>query len=187
MNSAGLTDEALMLRAAQGDRRAFEGIYDRYAGRLYNYFFKMLYQDEELAKDQTQELFMKLIEKGHQFDGKRAFKTWAFSIANNMCKNIYRSEEVKKRANTELKIESEIVEPQKMEHIDRKAFKTALSEELEKFDAERKNIFILRFKHQLSIKEIAETTGVAEGTVKSKLFYTLKKLSTGLVSFNPKS
>ncbi|MFT6187278.1 MAG: RNA polymerase sigma-70 factor (ECF subfamily) [Cryomorphaceae bacterium] len=186
MDKGDLTDEALMIRAAKGDRRAFEGIYDRYAGRLYNYFLKMLHQDEELAKDQTQELFMKLAEKGHQYDGKRAFKTYVFSIANNMCKNIYRSEEVKKRANTELKIESETTESQKMENIDRKAFKTALTEELEKFDSERRSIFILRYKHQLSIKEIAETTGVAEGTVKSKLFYTLKKLSTQLVSFNPK-
>jgi RNA polymerase sigma-70 factor (ECF subfamily) len=186
MSNGEITDEALMIRAAKGDRRAFEGIYDRYAGRLYNYFFKMLYQDEELAKDQTQELFMKLVEKGHQYDGRRAFKTWVFSIANNMCKNIYRSEEVKKRANSELKIESEIAVTHKMENIDRKAFKIALSEELKNFDAERKSIFILRFKHQLSIKEISETTGVAEGTVKSKLFYTLKKLSTQLVSFNPK-
>lgn len=186
MDKGDLTDEALMIRAAKGDRRAFEGIYDRYAGRLYNYFFKMLYQNEELAKDQTQELFMKLVEKGHQFDGTRAFKTWVFSIANNMCKNIYRSEEVKNRAGIALKLEAQEPEPKKMENIDRKAFKTALAEELEKFDAERRSIFILRFKHQLSIKEISESTGVAEGTVKSKLFYTLKKLSTQLVSFNPK-
>jgi len=186
MEKKQLTDEALMMRAAKGDRVAFEGIYDRYSGRVYNYFLKMLYQDEERAKDQTQELFMKLVEKGHQYDGSRTFKTWLFSIANNMCKNIYRSEEVKKRANEELKT-VENHSHQKTESMDRKAFKTALNEELEKFDAERRSIFILRFKHQLSIKEIAESTGVAEGTVKSKLFYTLKKLSNQLVAFNPKS
>ena len=186
MSIIDLTDEALMVRAAKGDRVAFEGVYDRYAGRVYNYFFKMLYQDSEKAKDQTQELFMKLVEKGNQYDGKRTFKTWLFSIANNMCKNIYRSEEVKKRANEELKT-VENHSHQKTESMDRKAFKTALNEELEKFDAERRSIFILRFKHQLSIKEIADSTGVAEGTVKSKLFYTLKKLSNQLVAFNPKS
>jgi len=186
MSKTDLTDEALMVRATNGDRAAFEVIYDRYAGRVYNYFFKMLYQDSEKAKDQTQELFMKLVEKGHQYDEKRTFKTWLFSIANNMCKNIYRSEEVKNRANEELKtVENHSL--QKTEAMDRKAFKTALNKELEKFDAERRSIFILRFKHQLSIKEIAESTGVAEGTVKSKLFYTLKKLSNQLVAFNPKS
>lgn len=186
MEKGQLTDEALMMRAAKGDRVAFEGIYDRYSGRVYNYFLKMLYRDEERAKDQTQELFMKLVEKGHQYDGTRAFKTWLFSIANNMCKNIYRSEEVKRRASDELKMESVNHAPQQLESIDKKAFKTALNEELEKFDTERRSIFILRFKHQLSIKEIAESTGVAEGTVKSKLFYTLKKLSNQLVAFNPK-
>ena len=187
MGKTDLTDEALMVRAAKGDRVAFEGIYDRYAGRVYNYFFKMLYQDSERAKDQTQELFMKLVEKGNQYDGNRAFRTWLFSIANNMCKNIYRGEEVKRKANDELKMESTNHSTQNMESIDKKAFKSALSEELEKFEADRRSIFILRFKHQLSIKEIAETTGVAEGTVKSKLFYTLKKLSNQLVAFNPKS
>jgi len=186
MAKSDLTDESLFERANQGERAAFEEIYDRYVGRLYNYFYRMLYQDEELAKDQTQELFLKLVEKGEQFKANRSFQTWVFSIANNMCKNIYRHEEVKRKVKDELTISMKLVESENSEVLDKKAFMRALKEELNGYDTVRRSIFILRFKHQLNIKEIAEITGVAEGTIKSKLFYTLKKLSSQLISFNPK-
>ncbi|MCH2214630.1 MAG: sigma-70 family RNA polymerase sigma factor [Flavobacteriales bacterium] len=186
MVNNGLTDEKLVQRAAEGDKKAFEEIYDRYSGRLYNYFYRMLYQDEQLAKDQTQELFLKLVEKASQFHAERSFQTWIFSIANNMCKNIYRHEEVRKRAQNEMAVSLTSESGKTSDELDKRAFKKALKEELDGYDAERKSIFILRFKHHLSIKEIAETTGIAEGTVKSKLFYTLRKLSTQLASFNPK-
>ncbi|MEM9052727.1 MAG: sigma-70 family RNA polymerase sigma factor, partial [Bacteroidota bacterium] len=149
MVNNGLTDEGLIQRAAKGDKRAFEEIYDRYAGRLYNYFYRMLYQDEELAKDQTQELFLKLVEKANQFNAKRSFQTWVFSIANNMCKNIYRHEEVKKKAQNEMAVALKSDGGENNDELDKRAFKKALKEELDGYDAERRSIFILRFKHQL--------------------------------------
>ncbi len=184
--NGSITDEALFAKAIKGDRKAFEGIYDRYSGRLYNYFLKMLNRNAELAKDQTQELFLKLLEKGQRFDEKRVFKTWVFSIANNMCKNIYRKNEVKRRADKELKLVQSMVDEASRFSMDEEIFKSALKKELENFDVERRSIFILRFKQQFTVKEIAEITGIAEGTVKSKIFYSLKKLQGALIKYNPK-
>ena len=48
-----------------------------------------------------------------------------------------------------------------------------------------KKTFILRFKHDLSIKDIAEILETSEGTVKSRIFYTLKKLGKNLKEFSP--
>ena len=46
-------------------------------------------------------------------------------------------------------------------------------------------MFLLRYQQELSIKEIAAILGCPEGTVKSRIFYTLKKLSEKLQYFKP--
>ena len=52
----------------------------------------MLWNDKEKAADFTQDLFLKVIEKVSSFNLDYCFKTWIFSIANNMCKNEYRKD-----------------------------------------------------------------------------------------------
>jgi RNA polymerase sigma-70 factor (ECF subfamily) len=186
MKEGQITDEELVKKSANGDRRAFEALYDRYSGRVFHYFLNMLGRDEQLAMDFSQELFLKLVHHGKSFDQRRSFKTWFFSMANNMCKNHYRHREVKLRAVNEM-AQNRVEGDKSGRNLDRRAFKEALDRELDRLDPDRKNFFILRYKYHLSIKEIAEITEMAEGTVKSGLFYTLKKLSTELVAFNPKT
>ena len=90
-NYKELDDELLMVKVSDGDSAAFSEIYDRYSTPLINYFYRMLWRDRERAEDFMQELFTKLIHKPHLYNPDRRFKTWMYSIANNMCKNEYRS------------------------------------------------------------------------------------------------
>jgi RNA polymerase sigma-70 factor (ECF subfamily) len=62
-------------------------------------------------------------------------------------------------------------------------FKAALEEELMKLDDKHREVFILKHIDGLSIKEISEIVGINEGTVKSRLFYAIKKLATELKMF----
>jgi len=89
-----LGDERLMELVVRGDERAFAALYDRYHGRLLNYFHRMLWHDRERARDMLQDLFTKLANRPASYDPARPFQTWLFSVANNMCKNAYRHEEV---------------------------------------------------------------------------------------------
>jgi RNA polymerase sigma-70 factor, ECF subfamily len=59
-----------------------------------------------------------------------------------------------------------------------------LQVELGLLDEKHRSVFILRFQEEMSIKEISESLGISEGTVKSRLFYTLKKLSDKLKVFD---
>lgn len=179
------SDENLLARSAKGDRRAFEILYARYADRLYHYFHKMLWQDEELARDQTQEVFMILVKKPERFDTTKNFKTWIFSIAHNMCKNHYRHREVQLRAQEEILHAATISQNGTAHAYDQKIFKVALDDALSSLDSQKRNTFILRFKHDLSIKEIATVTETSEGTVKSRLYYTIRELAQILSAFNP--
>ena len=181
------SDERLMELIVRGDERAFAALYDRYQRRLLNYFHRMLWNDRELARDQVQELFTKLAQRPASYDPTRPFRTWLFSVANNMCKNAYRHQDVVKAAALELRQAPDRVEAQNGVEVDRERFRDRLDEELDRLDPDHKATFVMRYHEDMAIKEIAAAFGCSEGTVKSRLFYTLKKLAERLKEFDPQA
>ena len=182
----GFTDERLMLLVINGEVKAFEEIYDRYSAKLLNYFHRMLWKDKEKSQDFMQELFTKIIEKPQSFNPERPFKTWIYSIANNMCKNEYKKQELRQEYNT-APLESLLNHTTEYDisQLDNKAFHVRLYDELNKLDDAHKTTFILRYKEDLSLNDISQIMECSEGTVKSRLFYTLKKISGKLNAYNP--
>jgi RNA polymerase sigma factor (sigma-70 family) len=180
-------DEQLMVRVAKGDSRAFEALYDRHNGALLRYFHRMLWKDKEKAEDFTQDFFMKIIKAPEAFDAKRKFSTWMYSVAHNMCKNEYRRMEIRKPVQFEHAAGSAIGEDGDNfgKRIDRKAFMRRLFDELEQLDENHRTTFLLRYEENFSIREISEVLDCSEGTVKSRLFYTLRRLSGKLSEFAP--
>lgn len=181
------SDEKLMQLVAKGDAKAFEVVYDRYSRPMLNYFHRMLWKDREKAEDFMQDIFTKIVHKPEQYNPERPFKTWLYSVANNMCKNEYRKQEIRKPTGYELNEDVAVSDNGIDMHraIDNKNFDRALTAELEKLDEKKRETFVLRYRQELSIKEIAEVCGISEGTVKSRLFYTLKQLSQTLKVFDP--
>lgn len=177
-----------MLKVQQGDSYAFEVIYDRYSKPLMNYFFRMLWKDREKSEDFMQDLFTKIVRKPELYNPKRPFKTWLYSVANNMCKNEYRKQEVRKNVHGGLHENVPVPDRERggEEQMQQSMFNDALKDALENLDEKHRTTFILRFKQDFSIKEIADVCEVSEGTVKSRIFYTLKKLSAMLKEFDPK-
>lgn len=183
------TDDAmLMSRIRLGDTGAFDELYNRYSNRLLHYFYRMLGGNEDLAQDFLQTLFMKLVEKPQRFKKGYNFKSWVFTIAHNMCKNEYRRLETKKRYFADIENDNgEQISGYNNfdDQIDKSKFRIALDQELAKIEPDHKSIFILRYQQQLSIPEIQSIIGCSEGTVKSRLFYTTKKLAKCLSEFHP--
>ncbi len=180
-----LGDERLMELVVRGDENAFTTIYDRYQRRLLNYFHRMLWHDRERARDLLQDLFTKIAQKPTIYDPARPFQTWIFSVANNMCKNAYRHETVVKNAAAHLRNGEDRVEAKAGTAVDHELFRDRLDEELSRLDPDHKATFVMRYHEEMAIKEIAAAFGCSEGTVKSRLFYTLKKLAERLKEFGP--
>jgi RNA polymerase sigma-70 factor (ECF subfamily) len=147
----------------------------------------MLWRDKEKAEDFVQDFFMKLIRQPESFDTKRKFSTWMYSVAHNMCKNEYRKMEIRKPAEFESVFGLLTVDAKDSagRRIDRKAFMNSLNTELDKLDEDQRTVFVLRFEENLALKEIADVMNISEGTVKSRLFYTLRKLSDKLKVYAP--
>ena len=179
------SDEALMSLIASNNRFAFEELYNRYSKKMLIYFYRMLYRDYEKAKDFMQDLFLKIIEKSKSFDSQKIFSTWIYTLASNMCKNEYKKMEIRIEHLKNESIKTRVTESS-FNEIDLKSFAKALYNSIEKMDYEHKTTFLLRYGNELSIKEIAEIFKCPEGTVKSRLFYTIKYLSEKLTIYDPK-
>ncbi|TNE54601.1 MAG: RNA polymerase sigma factor [Bacteroidetes bacterium] len=181
------TDEQLMQYLSKGDKRAFDELYARYSRAMLIYFKRMLWNDQEKAEDFMHDLFAKIIKKPESFDRSRNFKTWFYSVANNMCKNEYKKQEVRKNTSYTLDTGYQIKDHQGNveREVQESMFQQAFEEKLEELDEKHSEVFKLRHFDGLSIKEIAGMLGANEGTVKSRLFYATKYLASGLQEFNP--
>lgn len=178
------TDEELMALVERGRHAALDALYARYASRLLAYFARMLDRDDALAQDFLQDLFVKIIERPGLFDARRPFRTWIYSVAHNMCKNEYRRRDVRRHES----IDDHDVAAEHHAHderIDREQFARILDEELRTLDADLRTTFLLRHQEELSIREIAAIVDVPEGTVKSRLFNTARRLSRRLGAYHP--
>lgn len=172
------TDEELLPPVAKGITPAFDELYRRYGQKMFGYFYRMLWKNRELAEDQTQELFVKLIRHAADFKTGRAFSTWLYSIAHNMCKNEYRKAETRMKHAT-VKTEQTAGAPAG-KRLDLQKFRAAVVDCISRLTEEKKSLFILRFQEQLSVPEISQVLNIPEGTIKSRLFYLLKEMKEEL-------
>ncbi len=183
------SDEELMLFLNRGEVKAFDELYARYAQRLLVYFTRMLNYDRDLAEDALQDLFLKIAETPQKFDASRSFKTWVFSVASNSCKNYYRKQHVILKHADEMSFNKKndghydfLALANKLDHS---VFKQLLDEILEELPREKKEAFLLKYQEDKSIAEIAFIQNCPEGSVKSRLHYTVKLLEEKLKLFNP--
>lgn len=175
------SDEELMLALVQGEKRAFDLIYERYANKLMGYFMKMLWNNKVRSEDLLQDLFSKIIAQPHMFDATRSFKTWVYTVASNLCKNEFKRNEVRSQTFNGLDNYHAVEGTENTtKTVEDKMFREALDVKLADLDDKHREVFVLRHIDGLSIKEIAEIVGINEGTVKSRLFYAIKKLANEL-------
>ena len=166
------TDEQLMTRAAAGSDTAFEELYRRYARRLKGFFFMQLGGDEELAADATHDVFLRAYEARDRYQEGRKVDTWLFTIAYNICRNHYRSNAYE--AQLMASLDAEPVTDQQIEvELDAALLDEALAQVLSELPAPLHQLFSLHYQEELTIPQIAEIVGIAEGTVKSRLHKTM--------------
>lgn len=180
------SDEELMTSLVRGRQQAFNELYRRHARRMYHYFLRMLNRDEEKAGDFLQDLFLKIAEKPQRFDADKRFSTWLFSVAYNMCKNEYRRMNVRRNMEAGHDLDAMPCAAVASDgFVEQRQFMDALDRELHGLDEQQRTCFLLRYKEQFSIREISEILDCPEGTVKSRLHYTIRRLSGALEEFRP--
>lgn len=181
-----MNDEALVAALQKGRRRALAELYQRHAENVRYYFFRMTGQDAELARDMSQDLFVKVAEQAGRFQAGRSFRTWLYSMAHNMCKNHYRHQAVRHTAHADLLAgETSLPAAPILAAIDAEIFRARIDATLVGVDAERRSAFLLRHREGLSLREIADIQACPLGTVKSRLHYVHQFLARQLADLKP--
>jgi RNA polymerase sigma-70 factor, ECF subfamily len=173
---------------ARGLRRRDPDLLDRlieqYQHRLLRYLV-YLAGNRELAEDLFQETWIRVLERGHQYDGKHEFSTWLYAVARNLTIDYLR-----KKSPVSLDGLMEDEEHAPMEPADTRPAAWELvaqheqaeriNEALVGIPAEYRETVVLRFQEGLALDEIAAVTGARLGTVKSRLYRGLNMLMARL-------
>ena len=166
-------DLAQIIRGCKaGEAGSFEKLVDIYGRRCFGYFYRLT-GSRDVSDELLSELFVKLVMKIGSFRGG-SFESWLFKTASNVFYDHLRNRQRQRK----------LLEAQKRQVISKLA-ETKQSEDeridklqiqLEKLDAETRELIMLRFYSQLSFKEIAAMRGELIGTTLSKVHRGLKKL-----------
>mgnify|MGYP002521729101 CR=1 FL=1 len=162
------TDEQLMQRAAHGNDRAFEELYNRHARRLQGFFTRRLGDDADLAADFMHDTFLRLYAARETYREGSNFRAWLYTIAYNLWKNHHR------RSNADLsqgegRLDS-LADEQDIEvELDMNILHDALREVLKSLPEPYAMLFSLHYEEELTVPQTAQITGLPEGTVKSRL------------------
>ena len=172
-------DERLVARVVEGDRGAFEMLYDRYASTVFGLALKML-GDREVAEDAVQEIFWRVWRRLGSFDRSRAFAPWLFGIAHNYCIDELRRRKVRPQSvyeDDENPILSEIVHEADVGESALLAEQGRLVRSaLEQLPEEQRQTLLLAYFGGLTQQEIAAKLGNPLGTVKTRMRLGLQKL-----------
>ncbi len=172
------TDRALVRAFCQGETRAFEQLVKAYQNRVFALCFRML-ADAAEAEDLAQETFMRLHRAAESYRGEGKFSSWLLRVAANACRNRIkylgskhrrRAEEVTEHtqvAETEAPLHSAVAGPEAMALGHQ--LEAAIVTHLAALEPEHRLLIVLRDIEGLSYDEIVSITGLAAGTVKSRL------------------
>lgn len=170
-------DFNLVVRAREGDQKAYADLMQRYKDSIYFMALKMVNNKED-AMDLTVETFAKAFEKLDKYQPEFAFSTWLFRVGTNNCIDFIR----KKKLNTQsingmvdddgderpLQIKSDTLNP---EEVSMKKEQTqTLKVLIDSLPSRYRNLIVLRYFDELSYEEIAEQLDLPLGTVKAQLF-----------------
>ncbi len=182
-------DEALMLAFAKGDAVAFETLYDRHERGVWRFVFRCV-KHQDVADDVSQELWFAVARSATSYVPSAKFKTWLFTMARNRVIDLSRT------AKHHASIDEENDEGQSMlsdlaadsrlgplRQVSSREQASALLRAIEALPADQREAFLLQAEGDMSVEEIAATTGVSFETAKSRLRYARNKLKLLLADF----
>ena len=157
-----------------GSDKAFEIIYKRYSGKLYNFVMTISHGDRYMAEEVVQSTFVKLWEVRGQINSEKSIYFYLSSIAKNTLMNKYQRQTVEFLYHELLLKEQPAYDTITEKEIERKWLENFVDELINQLPPARKRIFILRKKEDFSVREIAETMNISVSTVETQLSLAMK-------------
>lgn len=182
---------ARIRRAGLGSRPAWAELLTRYQSRLYGVCLRMV-GEPNTAADLTQDAFIKVLQGLETWDGRSKLSTWMIRVTMNVCLSHLRGAKLRAHASLDTSIAGSLMrggtpedvgdrsssgsghaqtrELEPGEGVEREQRRRQVSRALSSLEPEQRSVLVLRDVQGLDYQQIAQVLGVAEGTVKSRLF-----------------
>ncbi|MDB5291475.1 MAG: polymerase, sigma-24 subunit, subfamily [Phycisphaerales bacterium] len=177
------SDEDLMRRTQQGDKRAFSILYERYSASVLSYLYRMLGNVEDVESI-GQEVFLRAFRFAATYQYPHKFSTWLFTITRNLAINQSRRRKRSPIRNiTELNLEGidmsgdpYQVAARATDDLEKQEEIARVLKALDTLPTDQKEVIVLGVFQDLSYAEMEEITGTKAVTLRSRMFHGLKRL-----------
>lgn len=161
------TENVLLAACRTGDVEAFESLYVQNQKRVFSIALNFFGGDETVAKDITQQVFLKIFNRIKEFRGDAQFTTWLYRITVNACLDEQR------KTKRFFSLTGFFGLSSNRRGQDEKVFQREIGDEVQKAVSELKPKFrlpiLLKYVENLSYEEIANVLDCAPGTIASRL------------------
>jgi len=169
-------DAAHLAAVSRGDTCALEALFLKYQASVFQTALGVT-RDPHVAEEVMQDTFFRLYRYADRLDGSLPLAPWLYRVSINLCYNRLKSlrawtdsfHELAERLFTPSSTSPE-------QAAERNELQELVQAALRELDTKHRAVLVLYYLHDYSVQEIAEITGVPDGTVKSRLFHARKLL-----------
>lgn len=174
-------DRELMVRVRAGEETALAALFDRFAGTLNALALRVLHDTAD-AEEVVQEVFLHAWNRAATYAPARSsVSTWLVLVTRSRAIDRLRSRQVSDRTHDQVRHQTPLYEsPRASRNVQEMDRRRRIRAALAELPAEQRQVVELAYYGGMTQSEIAHSTGVPLGTVKTRTLLALKKLRAGL-------
>ena len=185
-------DAELMLCLKNGDRAAFEKLFEKYQRPILNFCYRFLGNQPD-AEEVTQEAFIQLYHAAGRYQPLSKFSTWFYTIAKNLCLNRLRRDRNESRFGRDPlgdkegeRLEERIPSnaPNPHQALEKRELSSLIQKAVLALPVSLRIPLLLRRYQELSYEEIAEIVDCTVTAVKLRLHRAKRILAQSLAPYH---
>jgi RNA polymerase sigma factor (sigma-70 family) len=173
------SDEQLGLGIQQGHQDHLALLVERYHASLLGFLYHLTGRERGLADDLVQETFLRVIGRIGTYHYPRPLKPWLYAITVNLVRDHYKQADFRRTDSMPESLDLAVADTPETELIENEQEQEVLAA-LRSIPILQREVILLRYCQDLSLKEIAQVVQVPVGTVKSRLSLGLKQIKEKL-------
>lgn len=175
------TERNIIIRCQQGDKQAFRWVVQKHQQIVFSLALKMLC-DEEEAKDMVQDTFIRVWQSIKDYDPKRTFTTWLYTIASRLCMDrLKRKKRIVPLREDEQVLKNYAADNDSQRTLENSEWISLVRLMADKLSVKQKLVFTLCQLEGLSSEEVQEITGLDARQVKSNLYVARQTIRNRLI------